>query len=139
MNIQIHTRCPEPTQSLVVAIKIANFNDTITLFTDTNVIDIDFNLDSSCNHTVGIEFSTDNPSIIQHPLEITKIILDDFYDSPAFIYRGKPIYDQFFTEHCRQKNIFLDHAVDDCNILNFTGSLTFDFFWPFWRNLLGRP
>lgn len=74
-------------------------------------------------------------NIVRHPLTITNITLDNFYCSDNILYRGVSMYDQTFLHYAKKKEMYIDTEVNDCNRLDFTGTLCYTFNWPFFRNI----
>jgi hypothetical protein len=96
---------------------------------------VDLGSDRLEPQVIQVEFSTDDPTIINNPLVVSKIVLDDFYSLSKFVYTGKSIFDNWFCEYAGQNNINLDQNINDNNCLNHTGKLIYKFNWPFFRNL----
>lgn len=87
------------------------------------------------NQLVGVDITCHDSRIINFPLTVTNIILDDFYQGPKLVFKGRQLYDQNFFASAEKQDIYLDPHVNDSNCLNFTGCLAYQFSWPFWKNI----
>lgn len=106
----------------------------INLNKDLKFVEINFSLTDQDFKDLTLEISTSDFNIVKHPIEIEKIILDDFYQIPSLTYRGRPFFCKKFLDYASAKNIYLDKSVT-CNRLDFTGKLVYNFKWPFFREL----
>jgi hypothetical protein len=84
---------------------------------------------------IKVEFSVDDPTIIDNPLTVTNIVLDDFYSFSKLKHAGTSIFDNWFCNHASVCGITLDHNITDSNCLNYTGKLIYNITWPFFRNM----
>ena len=87
------------------------------------------------NQTIELIFCCDDLRIMRHPVTITNIVLDRFYQSPSILHRGCIEFDQKFLSLAEENNMHLDHLVTDSNRLDFTGKLVYKFVWPFYKNI----
>jgi hypothetical protein len=134
MNIAIEFDYLVSQSSLPVNVTWPTGNTTLNLNQFTPKLEFDFALPIQ-NQTVELVFSCKNLNIVNHPLTITNITLDDFYSLPKILYSGVPIFDQMFLLYAKKKNIVIDQTVADVNRLDFTGTLTYQFVWPFYKNV----
>lgn len=84
---------------------------------------------------LDIKFSTQDPNIVNTPLVIDNIMLDDFFSSTSIVYSGKCHYDREFISYAEENKLYLDNDLSDSNCLNFTGSLVYRVSWPFYKNI----
>lgn len=140
MNICINLDYDFPESDLeidfILITSVGTTTKKINLKQKIQIVDIDFEVNDKVNQTFTLSLKTDNPQIIKHPVHVTKIILDNFYQRLKFAHSGQPVFDQSFLEYADKNKIYLDHSVTDSNRLDFTGNLDFCFQWPCWRNLL---
>lgn len=112
------------------------FNQTLDLSKKYSVLDINFNLAEFNYQKLTILFSTDNFNILQYPLTISNIILDNFYFSKSITHSASRNFNQKFLDYSKKENIYLDTSTNDDNCLNFTGSLVYTVKWPFFKNII---
>lgn len=87
------------------------------------------------NQLIDFYFSCQDTAIRLCPLTVTNVILDDFYVGDKLVYRGVPKFDSLHLDYAKKYKLYLDPAVADCNRLDFTGQLHYQFVWPFYKNL----
>jgi hypothetical protein len=120
-------------KDLLVQVEFPNTDLIINLNRCIKKIDLEFEL-PVCNQTIDITFSCNDLCIVDHPLTITNIVLDKFYQSVSILYRGKSKFNQQFLLLAERKKIKLDSNITDTNRLDFTGQLIYTFVWPFYKN-----
>jgi len=84
---------------------------------------------------IQVTFNCDDITIVDHPVTINDILLDDFYRFDRVLYSGTPEFDQKFLDYASSRQMSLDPAVNDSNRLDFTGRLIYKFVWPFYHNI----
>lgn len=119
--------------SLLVQVLTDYTSTTLDLAQDTKTLLLEFDMPIK-NQIVNLRFCCNDLRIMHHPLTITNILLDNFYQSVSILYRGHPKFDQTFLTIAKQKNMCLDTTVNDSNRLDFTGELVYKFIWPFYKN-----
>jgi len=134
MIISVDIDYPVSEKELLVQMEFPNTNLIIDLNRCEKTIDLEFEL-PLCNQTIDIKFSCNDIGIVDHPLTITNIVLDKFYQSASILYQGRPKFDQQFLSLAKQKKMKLDPDVVDSNRLDFTGQLVYTFVWPFYKNI----
>lgn len=140
MNIKFFTDCVQSVEPLFVTFKIESsdqllFEKTINLQDTINVVDATFDLLNFNRQQVVADISTNDNGIIRTPLTIDRIELDNFYSQDKITYSAKQNFSAKFLSHADNNNIFLDLTTKDNNCLNFTGSLVYNFVWPFFKNV----
>jgi hypothetical protein len=135
MIISVDVDHPISNKNVLVQVETVDNNAILDLSKHTKTLTLEFNL-PICNQTVELRFCCDDLQIVDYPLTITNIVLDNFYQSPSILYRGQPKFDQQFLSFAMQKNMYLDLTVNDSNKLDFTGQLVYKFAWPFYKNLV---
>lgn len=134
MNIELELDHAVSNQSLLVTvflqdqhlqIDLANRNQRIRL-QKTNEIK---------NQSVLFGLQCNDIKIIDYPVTVTNVILDDFYQSNKLIHSGLSVYDQQFLQHAQVHCLELEPAASDCNCLIFTGRLEYRVRWPFWQEM----
>jgi hypothetical protein len=135
MIISVDIDYPISNKSVLVQVEIVDNKVLLDLSQSTKTLTLEFDL-PICNQTVDLKFCCDDLCIVDHPLTITNIVLDNFYQSPDILYRGRPEYDQQFLLFAVQKNMYLDPTVNDSNRLDFTGQMVYNFAWPFYKNFI---
>lgn len=83
---------------------------------------------------ISLQLSSSHINIIRHPIEIKKILLDQFFSLDSILYSGRPQFDQQFLFYAQKRNLYLDPTAT-CNRLDFTGRLIYDLEWPFYHNI----
>ena len=136
MIISIGIDYPVSSKDLFVEVQFPNNTSIINLAQSTKIINLEFESPVR-NHTFDIKFCCNNISIVDHPMTITNVVLDNFYQADKLLYRGCPKFDQQFLLLAAQKNMFIDTTVNDSNRLDFTGQLVYNFVWPFYKNIFG--
>jgi hypothetical protein len=121
-------------KSLLVKIEFPGNHVVLDLNQQVPTVYLEFDL-PICNQTINLTFSCNNLCIVDYPLTIANIVLDEFYQSNGIVYQGHPKFDQQFMLLADQKSMYLDHTVNDCNRLDFTGQLEYKFDWPFYKNI----
>jgi hypothetical protein len=121
-------------KDLLVQVQISSELIELNLAHQIKPLRVEFELPLH-NQTVTVTFLCNDPHIVNFPLLITNIVLDDFYKSKNILHKGTPVFDQRFLELAKQKNIYLDPTVNDSNRLDFTGKLVYQYTWPFYKNL----
>ena len=111
------------------------FKDTINLNKPNTCLSILFNITKIEPQKLKLSFLTNDHNIIDHPLIITNILLDDFYSLDKILYSGHPTFDNNFLTYAKQNQIVLEENICDTNQLNFTGELAYYFEWPFYKNI----
>jgi hypothetical protein len=134
MIIDIEFSYSPSQKSLFVEIAVADCVKKIDLNRSVSTLSLNFEL-PICNQTVDLTFKCFDLQIINHPLTITNIVLDEFYCSDRLVYRGQPNFNQEFLKLANKKNMYLDLSVNDSNRLDFTGTLLYQFDWPFYKNI----
>ena len=119
--------------SLLVQVQYPGNNVVLDLSQDAKTLQLNFELPIQ-NQNIDLTLCCNNLCIVDYPLTITNIVLDNFYQSNGILYRGRPKFDQQFLLLLEQKNMYLDLAVNDSNRLDFTGQLLYQFVWPFYKN-----
>lgn len=142
MKIEIvveHTTSPD---SLIVNTVVVDQTGQVLVQKDLDLslpcrnIQLEFELNHyDQNQIIDIEMITDSLTIQQYPLILKKITLDEFFDHPSLVYRGRPIYSADFLEMALQQGWCPDPAVEDSNRLDFSGRLVLRYQWPFYRNV----
>jgi hypothetical protein len=97
--------------------------------------EINFQLKNFEFKMLTLEFFTRDCYIINNPLEIENVILDDFYQIKNLTYRGVLCFSKEHHDYITLKNIKVNPDVSDSNRLDFTGKLVYQFKWPFFREL----
>ena len=121
-------------KSLQVEVCVPGTNIILDLSQPTKKIDMIFSLPLQPQQ-IDMTFSCSNIDIVHHPVTISNIVLDNFYSFSNIVYKGQPQFDQQFLALASEKNIYLDHNITDSNRLDFTGTLVYQFMWPFYKNL----
>lgn len=121
-------------KDLLVQVEFPNTNLIINLNRCIKTIDLEFEL-PVCNQTIDMTFSCNDLCIVDHPLTITNIVLDKFYQSATILYHGRSKFDQQFLSLAKQKKMKLDSNISNANRLDFTGQLVYTFVWPFYKNI----
>jgi hypothetical protein len=134
MIISMDIDYPVSNKDLLVRVEFPNNNLILNLNHQTKTIDLEFEL-LICNQFIDVRFICTDICIVNHPLTITNIVLDNFYQSASILHRGRTEFDQQFLSQSEQKNMYLDLAVNDSNRLDFTGQLVYTFVWPFYKNI----
>lgn len=134
MIIELEFDYPVSRKSLLIEITVANCKKKLDLRESVKNLSFDFVLPIR-NQTLDLCFHCDDSGIVYHPLTITSIVLDQFYNSDRLLYRGKPNFDETFLSLAAEKNMYLDTSVNDSNRLDFTGTLMYQFEWPFYKNI----
>jgi hypothetical protein len=111
------------------------FQKTINLQEDIDVVDADFDLFHYDRQYVVVDIGTDNFEIVNHQLTVEKIILDDFYSKKQLTCLAKKMFDKLFLQYTDKNKIFLDWNNNN-NCLNFTGKLSYQLTWPFYKNII---
>ena len=107
------------------------------LVTQSPMGNINLNADMPMNQPIEIRLSTQDHNIIQHPLTITSLVLDNFYMLKTLAFKGSNNYDASFVDHCKKSGIRVD-AQSDNNCLFFTGSLSYYISRPLSGMIFGR-
>lgn len=134
MIISMDIDYPVSNKDLLVQVEFPNNSLIINLNRQTKTIDLEFEL-PLCNQSVDVKFICTDICIMDHPLTITNVVLDNFYHSASILYRGRTEFDQQFLSLARQKEIALDSNVTNSNRLDFIGQLVYTFVWPFYKNI----
>jgi hypothetical protein len=134
MIISIDVDYSDSSKNILVEVCVANSSVTLDLKQQTKTLLLDFDL-LICNQVIDLKFFCNDLCIVNHPVTITNITLDNFYQGPKILYQGCPKFDQQFLSFALQKNMYLDPTVNDSNRLDFTGELTYQFIWPFYKNV----
>ena len=135
MIITIGINYPISSKNLLVKIESPANEVVLDLSQPLSTVELEFDLPIQ-NQVIDLKFCCDDLDIINHPVTVTNITLDNFYQyNSALVYRGIPEFDQQFLLLAEQKNMFLDPTVNDSNRLDFTGKLVYKFVWPFYKNL----
>jgi hypothetical protein len=134
--IVTHLVSPRP---LIVDVNISVdkqilFHKTINLQNTIEIIDASFSLLTLNQQNIIVSFNTNDFSILTNQLIIKNIILDNFYSSPKVTHSASRQFSNEFLSYSKEKKIFLDLDVNDNDTLNFTGSLVYNFVWPFFKN-----
>jgi hypothetical protein len=137
MIISIDTSHTIATKSLLVEIQYPGNSLLLDLSRESAKINLEFDL-PICNQEIEIKFCCNDLRIVDYPLTIDNIVLDDFYQYNNLVYRGRPAFDQSFLLLSQRKNMFIDVNVNDSNRLDFTGHLIYSFKWPFFKNLFHK-
>jgi hypothetical protein len=134
MIISVDVDYPVSNKSLLIEICFPANIVLLDLSQDIKTLLLEFKLPIQ-KQTIDLKFCCKDLRIVDHPLTITNIVLDDFYQSDSILYRGCPEFDQQFLLLSDQKKIYLDFDVSDSNRLDFTGNLVYKFIWPFYKNV----
>ena len=134
MIISVDLDYPISNDPLLVEVKAPGVRIGVDLQQPPTTMHLELDL-PICNQTIEVSFCCDDIKIMQHPVTITNIVLDKFYQSPGIIHRGCPEFDQRFLWLAAEKNIYLDLSTNDSNRLDFTGRLVYEFAWPFYKNI----
>lgn len=134
MNIELELDYTPSSSSLLVYISCADILEIVDLNKKVKTLKFNFDL-PICNQVVILKLYCKNLDIVKHPITVSNIILDDFYQGPKILYRGCPNYDQQFFLHAEQNHMYLDPTVTDASRLDFTGTLCYKFDWPFYKNI----
>lgn len=140
MNIKFFTSHAESLAPLLVdfRIKMNNqilFQKNVNLQNKIKVIDATFDLVTFDQHTITAEISTNNFNIRTHGVQIENIILDNFYSLPKITYSAVQQFDDEHLIYANKNKIFLDLTTNDNSFLDFTGTLLYQFTWPFFKNM----
>jgi hypothetical protein len=111
------------------------FKNTINLSNPLTHLPISFDITEAVPQKLKLAFLTNDHNIINHPLTITNILLDDFYSLDKILYAGNSKFDNNFLTYAKQHQIFLEENICDTNKLDFTGELIYYFEWPFYKNV----
>jgi hypothetical protein len=96
---------------------------------------IDFSVKKFSPQKLKLSFATINHSIVDYPLTITRIVLDDFYSIDKILYSGHSKFNDDFLIYSKSKQIMLEENICDTNCVDFTGKLEYYFDWPFYKNV----
>jgi len=111
------------------------FKDTINLNKPNTHLSILFDITKIEPQKLKLSFLTNNHNIIDHPLIITNILLDDFYSLDKILYSGHSKFNDNFLKYAKQNQIMLEENICDTNQIDFTGELIYYFEWPFYKNI----
>jgi hypothetical protein len=111
------------------------FKNTINLSNPLTDLSILFDIEKVMPQKLKLSFLTNDHNIINHPLTITNVLLDDFYSLDKILYAGNANFDNNFLTYAKQHQIFLEENICDTNRLDFTGELIYYFEWPFYKNV----
>ena len=116
-----------------VNVLVQTSNKTLYDYTcyQSETIDIVFCKNESLDKVCVSLHCLDN-EIYLNPVFITNIVLDDFYNHKKLIYTTDYSYSDDYIQWAKQKNISLSKEYN--NTLFFTGSISYTFVWPFFRN-----
>ena len=128
-----HNICDTP---LLVAVAWPGGQTTLNLNELLPKLTINLDL-PCCDQTVELLLQCADIKIVDYPLTITNITLDNFYSLPKILHSGSPTFDDYFISYAKMNNFFIDSSVNDVNRLDFTGVLTYKFLWPFYKNVWG--
>jgi hypothetical protein len=134
MIVSVGIDYPVSHENLFVTVQFPNNTLIINLAQHVKIINLEFELPVR-NHTFDIKFCCNDICIVDNPMTITDIVLDNFYQFDKLLYRGCPKFDQQFLSLAAQKNMYIDTTVNDSNRLDFTGQLVYNFVWPFYKNI----
>lgn len=136
MNISVEFEYHQCNHPVLVQISVIDQTHTLDLQSGQKTISIDFDLDNpTVNQNVTMIIGCKNPAIVQTPLTVTRVLLDNFYHRDQFSYRGRPKFSLEFLKEAQCRGQYLDTTVTDSNRLDFMGELHVVFAWPFWRNM----
>ena len=121
-------------KSLLVEVQSPGNNVLLDLSQDIKTLRLNFELLIQ-NQNIDLKLSCNDLCIVDYPLTITNIVLDNFYQSKSILHRGKPNFSQEFVDYANKNQIFLDYNVNDSNRLDFTGQLAYQYKWPFYKNI----
>ena len=132
-----HLTSPEP---LIIDVQLSNanqilFEHRLNLNKSCTDLLIDFSLKNLTPQKLKLSFATTNHSIVDHPLTITKIVLDDFHSIGKILYSGHSKFDDNFLIYAKSNQIMLEENICDTNCINFTGKIEYYFDWPFYKNV----
>jgi hypothetical protein len=142
MNIELFLKYPDNTPDIVINFAVKDKTSTmlaetsITLQNHINSVKLNFELSTFDKQDIWLHVNTKDSKILNFPLEIIDIVLDNFYSRPGLIYSGSNHYDSWFLSFAEQKKMWLDPHVCDNNLLFFTGTLKYKFVWPFFKNII---
>lgn len=111
------------------------FDSTLNLNKLNTELSIIFNIDEIVPQTLTLMLSTQDHNIVNYPLVISNIVLDEFYSMDHILHSGHPKFDNNFLTHAKRNNFHLDNNICDANRLDFTGTLFYYFKWPFYKNI----
>ena len=111
------------------------FKNTINLSKPLTYLPISFDITEVVPQKLKLSFLTNDHNIINHPLAITNILLDNFYSLDKILYSGNSNFDNNFLNYAKQHQIFLEENICNTNRLDFTGELIYYFEWPFYKNI----
>ena len=111
------------------------FKNAINLSNPLTHLPILFDITEVVPQKLKLSFSTIDHNIINHPLIITNILLDNFYSLDKILYSGHSNFDNNFLTYAKQHQMFLEENICDTNQLDFTGELIYYFEWPFYKNI----
>lgn len=140
MIISFDFEHPVSTTSLLIDVCLTSdnnvlFKNTINLSDPLTHLSISVDIIKVVPQKLKLSFSTNDHKIINHPLTITNVLLDEFYSSDKILYAGNPNFDNNFLTYAKQHQIFLEENIKDANRLDFTGELIYYFEWPFYKNI----
>jgi hypothetical protein len=140
MIISVNFEHPVSTTPLLIDVCLTSdhkvlFKNTVNLSNSLTHLSISFDIAKVVPTKLKLAFSTNDHNIINHPLTITNILLDDFYSLDKILYAGNAIFDNNFLTYAKQHQIFLEENICDTNRLDFTGELIYYFEWPFYKNV----
>lgn len=142
MNIELFLNYKNDAPDLIVNFSVTDQSETLlvtrsmSLKNALNSIKLCFELSKFNVQNIRLSVSTEDLSIVDYPVEIKNIVLDDFYSIPGMVYHGTNHYDSLFLSYAKKNQIYLDPLVRDNNLLNFTGTLRYNFVWPFFKNII---
>jgi hypothetical protein len=140
MNLLFNFDHPVSTTPLLIDVCLTNnnrilFKDTLNLNKPNYHLSILFDIAKIEPQKLKLSFLNNDHNIINHPLIITNILLDNFYSLDKILYSGHSKFDNNFLTYAKQNQIVLEENICDTNQINFTGELTYYFEWPFYKNI----
>jgi hypothetical protein len=134
MNIDIDLDYKTCQSSLLVEVEWPGGGRTLDLNHAESKLCIELDLPIK-NQIIKLTFCCNDLDIVNHPMTVTNIVLDDFYSLPKILYSGVPTFDSMFLTYIKNNDILIDTKLTDINRLDFTGKLTYQFAWPFYKNV----
>lgn len=135
IDYQLSTCCLPVSVTATIQDHTCIYNNSFDLSQPRNQINIVTDQLTLLPHTVTVVIATDDIEIVNTPLEIKNITLDQHFSTKQILHSGHAEYSQQFLQYARDKNFYLDQNIVDTNRLDFTGELIYKFKWPFYQNV----
>lgn len=89
------------------------------------------------NTDISIGLTCNDLKIHRHPLIVSCLELDNFYQLKTYAFKGTNVYDQKFLDYSKLHNLYIEDQSDN-NCLFFTGSLVYKISTPLSGMIFGR-